>query len=278
MRIVTISKRQGDYRTIYIPSRREKEVLQRLLPGIRTKAQEYCQPSLVHGFLPGHSPVTNAEMHIGWRYTLSFDLANFFDHVSPEALARADYRPGPYQKLLMPDRRARQGLSTSPFLANIAGSALDATILSALENAGIHAIYTRYADDLAFSYNEPRVTSMLKLLIPSLCANAGFPINPTKTRLHSAANGRRVICGVAVGDYGIFPTRASKRKLRAALHQNHTRQATGLREWMHLKAPRQRYLPQKPSSPSQPTCRHVLLSIRPTPSPRQYAFDESLSG
>jgi len=39
MRIVKIPKRQGAYRTLYLPSRREREAIRRLLPALRTQAQ-----------------------------------------------------------------------------------------------------------------------------------------------------------------------------------------------------------------------------------------------
>jgi hypothetical protein len=277
MRIVKIPKGQGGHRTLYLPSRREREAIQRLLPAIRTEAQTRCHPALVHGFLPSRSPVTNAEAHIGWRYTLSFDLADFFDHVSPTTLAQADFLPTPFERqILMPGDRARQGLPTSPFLANIAGSALDARILDHLRSAGIHAVYTRYADDLAFSYDEPHITPLLRELIPSACDQCGFPINPAKTHLHSALSGRRTLCGIAVDDSGLLPTRRTKRRLRAALHQGHARQASGLREWMYLKPPRSRYDTRETlPSPSQPASRHTPLSVRPPTLPRRYAFDES---
>jgi len=220
--------------------------------------------------------VTNAERHIGWRYTLSFDLADFFDHVSPESLVRAQYSLDPHQRqLLMPGRRARQGLSTSPFIANIAASALDTRILQAIDGAGIHAIYTRYADDLTFSYDEPHITRILQQLIPVVCDQCGFPVNPAKTRLHSALSGRRVICGIAVDDSGLLPTRRTKRRLRAALHQGHTRQAAGLREWMSLTPPRSRYDTRESlPTPSLSASRQISLSVRPPALPRQYAFDE----
>lgn len=276
MRIVKIPKGQGGHRTLYIPSRREREAIKRLLPAVRTDAQTSCHPALVHGFLSGRSPVTNAEAHIGWRYTLSFDLANFFDHVTSDSLKRAGYPLGLSQRrLLMPGLRARQGLATSPFLANIAGSVLDTKILACLHINSLHAVYTRYADDLAFSYDDPGLTSQLRALIPSACDECGFPVNPAKTRLHSSLSGRRVICGIAVDDSGLLPTRRTKRRLRAALHQDHTRQASGLREWMSLKPPRSRYETREPLSfSSLPTSRQISHSVRPPALPRQYAFDE----
>ncbi len=278
MRIVKFPKGNGTYRTLYVPSRREREAIRRLLPDLRTQAQASCSPALVHGFLPGRSPVTNAEAHIGWCYTLSFDLADFFDHVTHGSLVRAGYPLNPRKKrqLLMPDQRARQGLATSPFLANIAGSVLDTRILEAIEYAGIHTVYTRYADDLAFSYDEPHITRILKQLIPTVCDQYDFPVNPAKTRLQSATSGRRVICGVAVDDSGLLPTRRTKRRLRAALHQEHARQAARLREWMSLKPPRSRYDARDPlPSPSLPAPRHASLPVRPLTLPRRYAFDES---
>jgi hypothetical protein len=66
----------------------------------------------------------------------------------------------------------------------------------------------------------------------------GFEINHRKTRLQSSTAGRRIITGVGVGDDGLYPTRALKRKLRAAIHQKHGNSARGLAEVAKLKVPR----------------------------------------
>jgi hypothetical protein len=73
--------------------------------------------------------------------------------------------------------------------------------------------------------------------VPALAESHGTPVNPEKTRLQRAKAGRRIITGVAVSDTGLHPTRAAKRRLRAARHQGRTRHARGLAEWCRLAPP-----------------------------------------
>lgn len=60
---------------------------------------------------------------------------------------------------------------------------------------------------------------MLRDSIPKIVSEFGFVINPTKTHLQCAKAGRRIITGVAVDKFGVYPTREVKRRLRAMKHQ-----------------------------------------------------------
>ena len=47
----------------------------------------------------------------------------------------------------------------------------------------------------------------------------GFKINTKKTKLQDIRNGRIIITGIAIDKKGIYPTRKTKKKIRAAKHQ-----------------------------------------------------------
>lgn len=227
-------KTKGEFREIMMPNDEERIVFQNLLPKLNEKSQKFCGAN-VHGFMIGKSPVTNAKEHIGYNYTLCFDIKDFFDNVKEfhvnKKLTEEEI------KICMPDGRAYQGLPSSPCVANIGGSDMDKAILRRLEKIGGNIKYTRYADDLSFSFNEFQYYSILKSNIPQIVGVCGFKINEKKTRLQDSRFGNRVITGVSVGKSDISATRSVRRRLRAAEHQKNNNQARGLKEWIKLKIP-----------------------------------------
>lgn len=236
MRTVSIPKKNGKMRLIYVPSESEKSTLRSMVGQLGRKAARACPENVCHGFVRGRSPVTNALAHVGHAFTTCFDLKDFFDSVTEQHLQG---KLKEYElKAVLVDGAPRQGLPTSPAVANLAASDMDKAIIKFRSKYGIQFIYTRYADDLSFSYDDPQLTKTLLDVIPTIVSRSGFKINPDKTRTMSARNGRRIITGIAVDD-DIHPTRRVKRRLRAALHQQ-TKSALGLQEWCKLKPPVQR--------------------------------------
>jgi len=253
MKCILIPKRSGGTRAIYVPNRAEKarlrEALTLLTP--RLKAVPYA-----HGFVPGRSIVTNALPHKGKAVTLSFDLADFFDSVTVEKFGRGSlpegfeeyFAPGPDGK-----KAARQGLPTSPALANLAAKPLDEAIVKGLKKRGISAVYTRYADDLTISLDKDDQSEieMAKQVVSEAVARCGFRLNQKKTRIQRAKSGRREICGLMVDSEGAHIPRRIKRKIRAARHayrqaclagdkkaaQKAANSLAGLLEFSLLKAP-----------------------------------------
>lgn len=234
MRIMRIPKGPGKFRTIYAPDEREKAEYRRLLPQLEVIAKQRCPPETVHGFMPGRSPLTNAMAHIGHEYTLSMDLQDFFDHVTWRQLRWL--LPEDLVDRVLYEGAARQGLPTSPVVANIAASPMDWELLKEL---GSRVTYTRYADDLAFSFNDRAVMDVIVEKVPEIIRKNNFVINPRKTKLQAAAAGRRVVTGVAVDGLRAYPTRKARRKLRAARHQGNIGSMRGLEEWCRLKPPAQ---------------------------------------
>lgn len=233
-RVMRIRKKSGGWREIAVPSVRYRDYLQTLLPPLYRIQAAVCG-NCVHGFMPGRSPVTNAAVHVGYLYTLSLDLADFFDSITVPMIST--HIPEPL--LAVPPRRpAMQGLPTSPAIANIAAAPLDAAILSLLAWWGVECRYTRYADDLTISTNEITVvTRNNRKSIIRRIESCGFKANPRKTRIQFASRGRRIITGVAVGVSDVTVPRSIKRKMRAAEHQGNRLSLRGLREWAKLKMP-----------------------------------------
>lgn len=238
MKTIDIKKKSGGTRKIYVPSPDEKNNLRLLVSNIAKKSSG----DHIHGFVARRSPVTNAATHRGKAFTTCFDLKDFFDFVTETHLR------GKLTKeelaAVMVDGAPRQGLPTSPAVANLAASDLDAAILRWRDKNGLDFVYTRYADDLSFSYDDAALRPKLTEKIPQLVRQCGFTVNDKKTRTMCSRKGRRIITGVAV-DGELHPTRATKRRLRAALHQENDRSVRGLREWCLLKMPREKAAEQE---------------------------------
>lgn len=248
MRKIKIPKKKGSFREIYIPDDTERLALQQILGNLNRKAARLCG-TYVHGFIEGRSAVTNAQEHVGHQFTVCMDLKDFFDSVK-EFHLKGILKEEEIKKVFV-DGAPRQGLPTSPAVANLAAISLDKAIIKWRDKNKLNFIYTRYADDLSFSFDDSELIEKIKDKIPQIVAQCGFKVNKDKTQVQSAKSGRRIITGVAVDDNGIHPTRTSKRKLRAARHQHHTKSARGLAEWCKLKMPKPKKEKEKEYDPDQ---------------------------
>lgn len=235
MNITKIPKKtKGQFREIAVPTFEEKLKLWPHLNKINEKQKKLCS-AVVHGFVNGRSPVTNAKLHVGYKYSLSFDLSDFFDTVKPEHLSGKLSKEEINE--CMPDGRAYQGLPTSPGIANLAALDMDRAIIKFLKEKKV--VYSRYADDMTFSFNDFSLVDILKKKIKEIVSRCGFRLNEKKTRLQDSRFGRRGITGISVGE-DISVSRKIKRKIRAARHQNNENSLKGLEEWAKLKTPKEK--------------------------------------
>lgn len=234
--IFQISKKNGKHRTIYAPAPEYKKALRSALGELNKRAAKVDIENVAHGFRNGRNVVTNAKAHIAHAYTLSIDLSSFFDTVQKKHLVGKISKEA--LELCLIDDIARQGLPTSPCLANIAFAATDTAIVSALKKAGVQAVYTRYADDMAFSFDDISAVEKIKRIVKEACGRAGFKINDAKTELQSAKNGRRIITGISVGEEDVRATRDQRRRLRAAIHQGRMEVVAGMRGWHAMQEPK----------------------------------------
>jgi hypothetical protein len=246
MKEVKIPKRGGGYRTIVVPGWRAKEKFRAAGQKIAEYVASQPGSAVIHGFAKARSPITNAMAHIGYQYTVSFDLENFFDSIH-EHILWSDLPQGIKIADVTYNGRAAQGLPSSPAVANLAGLTIDRKIAKFLDTIDYYnIIYTRYADDLTFSFNDSKVRPMLLEVIPAIVEWCGYKINHKKTTYQSARAGNRIITGIAVTATGVQPTRETRRKLRAAEHQSKIPQIIGLREWMRCKLPKEFKCPPEP--------------------------------
>ena len=209
-------KPHGGVRLLEAPQARLKALQRRILSEMLNRVPPYC--SAAHGFVKGRSVQTFTAQHVARTVLLRIDLADFFPCVSgvrvqalfrtlgyPEAVADAlggictNTTPaGLFTSSRWPTIHAAdlrdahrvyarphlpQGAPTSPALANLCAYRLDCRLTGLADWAG--AVYSRYADDLAFS-GGPDVSRRIEMYAAQIGAIAyeeGWRVQHHKTRI-----------------------------------------------------------------------------------------------
>ena len=229
-----IAKAKGGTRRIAAPRKTLRTVQRTILDKIlaRVPVHEAC-----HGFVVGRSTVTNAAPHQRAALVLKLDLKDFFPTVhyrrvrglfqhlgynleaASTLAALTTYRPrlGTTGKgdVVWPGVLP-QGAPTSPALANLVCRRLDHRLAQLAAKYG--AVYTRYADDLTFSFATLPEIRIGRLLwwIDSICEREGFLERPDKRRILRNKHQQRVT-GIVV-NAGVHVPRADRKRFRAILH------------------------------------------------------------
>ena len=227
-------KKRGEFRLIAVPNKNLKYSLRNVLNNqINKKVDKYCDPMIVTGCRQGYNPVVNASFHIGYRFSFSMDLKDFFDTVTP--IHVGDYLNENQISKVFIDGHIYQGLPTSAAVANLAAAKMDKEIKDLLGQYKNDIVFTRYCDDMAFSFNFHWDYEFLKANIPPIIAKHKFQLNERKSRLQDSLYGNRSITGVHVNYHKIVVSRALKRRLRAVKFQNLTPLHEGLSRWAEMK-------------------------------------------
>lgn len=237
---IKINKKNGKYRIIYAPSPSYKSLLRSFIPLLLDIHNRNIIFDCDHAFLPNRNCVTNASQHINNRYVLTLDIENFFDSIQTHRLL--EYIPPNILNFMLVDNKVAQGFPTSPYLANISMIQIDFQIIQALKKIDPSIIYTRYADDLTISFNLKTHHKNVHNIIQDILKEFQLNLNSLKTKIQDKQHGRAIITGIGVSFSGVHPTRATLKKLRAALHQNNASSYNGLLAWSKCR------FPQKSSS------------------------------
>jgi retron-type reverse transcriptase len=232
----TVPKRSGGQRVILAPKRELKSLQRRTLADL---VEKIPTAPAAHGFVSGRSITTNAQPHVGKRVVVGLDLKDFFPSItyprvrgvlvahgysyavaSTLALLCTEYDREPFDRdgerfyVSVGSRHLVQGAPTSPALANLVAWRLDRRLMGLAAKYGFS--YTRYADDLTFSGDDPAVVGRLITNIRRIVADERFTLNDAKTRVARRAR-RQVVTGLVVNDLVAAP-RQVRRRLRAMLH------------------------------------------------------------
>lgn len=226
---VLARKRDGTQRLLEAPKARLKAIQRRILREILAAVPVHDR---AHGFVPGRSCVTGAQIHAGEAVVVSFDLAAFFSLIGaarihgifrslgyPWAVARhltglcttvtptsvidrlsAVPSDSAALRATYGVRHLPQGAPTSPVLANLLAWRMDLR-LDGLARAR-RANYTRYADDLVFSGDADFAKSLraFSKAVTVIVGEEGFRLNAAKTRFMPRHASQRVT-GVVVNDH-----------------------------------------------------------------------------
>ena len=221
----TIPKRRGGIREIAAPSDDLKALQRRVL-------RLLLNPLPVHpaatGFVSGRSIVHNARSHTGQGVVINIDLRDFFPGITAERVDQAFQALGwgsqaarILTNICTLEGRLPQGAPTSPALSNLTCRKLDARLEGLIRGKGR---YTRYADDLTFSFakygtEKPDAISRKVLgTIQRIIEAEGFAIQKRKKVRVQRAHQRQTATGLVVNREVNLP-RQVRRRIRAMQHR-----------------------------------------------------------
>jgi len=167
--------------------------------------------------MPRRSIVTNAKPHLKKKYILSFDIKNFFPTTTEDKVVKIFTKFFPNQIENLPyviyKNHLPQGAPTSPYLANFALWDFDNYIT---KYCNLNEIaYTRYADDLTFSFEYTDINHLI-ILINKKLREDNYYLSKRKTKL--MPNWRRQsVTGITVNEKLSIP-RERKNLIRAYNH------------------------------------------------------------
>ena len=213
-----IPKGNKSYRILYEPNEELKQWQLQALEEMYLTKPHSCN----HGFAPGKSIATNAAQHVGRQFVLSMDIKSFFPNTNSEKVEKILTRFFPNHKENLTrfiwKNHIPQGAPTSPWIANFALWDFDHYIHSLCLKHNI--AYTRYADDLTFSYDNKSCTSLLFKTINKKLNEYGYWLSKKKTHL-MPAHKRQKVTGFLVNKKLNLP-KEIRNQLRAYNHINKT--------------------------------------------------------
>ncbi|MDD2776251.1 MAG: reverse transcriptase domain-containing protein [Gallionella sp.] len=231
-----IKKRNGDPRVIHAPKKHLKDIQHKLLDHFYKHAG--LMKPCVHGFTPERSIVSNAQAHCSskTKHLLNIDIENFFPSITFYRV-RGLLQKSPFHfsyevatviaHICTFDGVLPQGAPTSPILANLICRSLDSDLMKLAKRH--RATYTRYADDISFSFSVAHTNALPKNIcafdsgvltigeeLKSIFKTNSFDINPNKSRLSTRFH-RLEVTGITINK---FPNikRVFIDKIRGALH------------------------------------------------------------
>lgn len=218
----TIPKRSGGTRRILAPAPELKTLQRRIL---RRLLDHLLTHPAVTGFEHGESIVTNAAAHVARPVVVRMDIKNFFESTRADRVEDYFRRIGwnaeagrLLVKLTTHKGGLPQGAPTSPRISNLVNYGLDARLRGMAES--VDAEYTRYADDLTFSFDadDPIAIHQTVRLVKLAAEEEGYALH-ARRKLHIRRQcDRQVVTGLVVNERVNLP-RETRRWLRAVEHR-----------------------------------------------------------
>jgi len=215
-----IPKKNGRSRELFVPSNDLKVIQARFYKRLLRRLP--CHQA-VKGFRRGCSFVDNATPHVGCKVVLGLDICDFFPSTTSARIKNLFCDLGwdrevasKLTKLCTIRGSLPQGAPTSPYLSNLVNYRLDCRLSGLAKKYG--ATYTRYADDLTFSFLDVDQKSLIVVYGVALKVLSDFEysVRPEKTRFLRSHRQQRVT-GLVVNQKVQLP-REKRRLLRAIEH------------------------------------------------------------
>jgi len=213
-----IPKRDGTMRVIAEPVPELKKKQQGILRWLT--ARGIRPSSYAHGFVTGRSTATNARLHVGRKVVIKVDLKDFFGSTKFGPVMTALMKAGLSAQIAKDitntctlDGTLPTGGPTSPMLSNLAVRRMDVRLAGLAKK--YDATYSRYADDLCFSSDNPKLNEMLPA-VDFVVKQCGYRLNDKKTRVMRRGK-RQIVTGIVVNRKVNIPRRL-RRNIRAGLH------------------------------------------------------------
>lgn len=209
-----IPKKNGETRHINAPTEPLKFVQRKLAEKLYEAQDKYYirgrRQGVAQGFIKKRNIITNAENHCHKKYVLNVDLKDYFDcfhfgRVKGYFEKNKNFRLPTEVSLCIAQLacyqgKLPQGSPCSPVITNLICSIMDNRIMALTKKYKL--IYTRYADDLTFSTNDPIFPELHEQFLHELgtiVKKSGFRINENKTRL-SFNTSRQEVTGLVVNN------------------------------------------------------------------------------
>lgn len=231
-KVYYINKRSGEGKREIAQPSAELKLIQRWV--VDNVLNAYPIHSAAAAYVEGKGIRANAETHAPNRYLLKLDFNNFFpslkstDYQIHTAHYAPDFSPDIdlLSRILFRKKDGGLGLSlaigapSSPMLSNSLMYDFDCELASYCQNFCVS--YSRYADDLTFSTNQPGVLSEVHGYVAKVLQNLKYPklsINHEKT-IYSSKRHNRTVTGLVISNEGVVTIgREKKRLIRALLHK-----------------------------------------------------------
>lgn len=238
-----IKKKSGGFRRIVVPYNNLKFIQRWILDNILAKVPVHQQCT---GFVKGKNTMDNANPHVGKKFIRKFDFKNFFESINAKQVyyvfRNLGYSPSvshclaslctikiddnkykymaPYKQVWFRDLHdtaipvLAQGAPTSPALANIVCNRLDKRLFQYAMNNSLD--YTRYADDLTFSCDNPAKLPKASF-VRKVVESEGLELNERKTGTYGQ-NSRQMVTGILIDGQKPHIPQKFRREIYRHLH------------------------------------------------------------
>lgn len=208
-------KKDGGFREISEPDAKLKRLQYAIL---RDHLDEEPHPAAM-AYRKGKSTANHVWPHVGAELLVTADVQDFFPSTREERIEdwwreRVDSDTARLLTILTTDRKGLpQGAPTSPALSNLVNRDLDERLSRRTALTG--GRYTRYCDDLAFSWQRGLPPSDFEAAVRAVLHEFGYALHPKKGwRVFHQLRGDPEVTGVILTRRGVRLPEAMKQRIR----------------------------------------------------------------